>query len=528
MSVTPLYPPEPRTPPANTEAEQALLGSILINNAVHGRVAAFLAPEHFANGAHGRIFAAIGELIAAGSVADPITLKGRFDQDGALSQIGGSRYLVRLAEAAGTALNAEHYARAIVDAARRRALIEAGETLIDAAYGESDIDNIVSDITRRIIQPNGHDPDPAAAPGGDRLAELLDVHTWAALDIPPEAKFLGDLITPTSRTFLIGRTGLGKTLIAYGMAAGMGSGQGFLHWRCDRASRWLIIDGEMSTPLIKARGVDLIRRAGPIPPGYLTIYSLDRAEEFARLIPGLGMLQPINTEAGQQFVLRLAAALDVEGIIFDNVMSLIGGDQKDEVPWSQTLPLVGELSRRKIAQVYLDHTGWVAERQYGSATKGWRMDAAGVMTALPDDQRQRGEVAFSLSFELPAGKARRRTLDNWSDFETVVIRLAEDRWSCEATDKPGTIGKLSPVAQDWYTALLNAVSRSNTPGKTDRFLWYGEAVRVGLADPVGRNDNPNERRAKQAGFRKYMSLLRHRNLIGIDGEMVTLLRKDET
>ena len=85
-----------RTPPYNTEAEQALLGAILINNTAYYRVCEFLQPEHFGNAVHGRIFAAIGKLLGRGQIANPVTLKNLFDQDGALTEIGGAQYLARL------------------------------------------------------------------------------------------------------------------------------------------------------------------------------------------------------------------------------------------------------------------------------------------------------------------------------------------------------------------------------------------------------------------------------------------------
>src|SRR5260370_39463082 len=118
--VTPLREPDldrvPQ-PPSNAEAEQALLGAILINNAAYSRVAEFLAPEHFANAVHGRIYAAIGKLLERGQIANPVTLKNLFDQDGALADLhlpgGGAQYLARLAEAAVTIINAEHYGRTI-------------------------------------------------------------------------------------------------------------------------------------------------------------------------------------------------------------------------------------------------------------------------------------------------------------------------------------------------------------------------------------------------------------------------------
>lgn len=353
------------------------------------------------------------------------------------------------------------------------------------------------------------------------LRKLLDVHTWAALDVPPEPRLLGDLITPSSRIFLVGRTGLGKTLIAYAIAAGMASGRGFLHWRCDRPSRWLIIDGEMPTALIKKRAEDLIRRTAQIPSGALVLYSQDRAEEFARQVPGLGYLDPLNTEKGREFVVRLVKALGVEGVIFDNVMSLVTGDQKDEVPWSQTLPLVAALSKEGIAQVYLDHTGHNTDRQYGSSTKAWRFDAVGIMTPLSDDQRQRHEIAFTLSFESP-GKARRRTPTNWQDFDTTTIRLADDRWTFELVGK--SPAKVSPTGRLWYKALLDVFAKSETRGRTTRAAWFAEAARTGLAEAIVDEDTRPRRDTKLARPRKYSIELRNAGLIGIDGETVIDLR----
>jgi replicative DNA helicase len=123
-----------RTPPHNSEAEQALLGAILLNNAAFHRVAEFLLPEHFAEGVHGRIYAAIAKLIERGQIANPVTLKGLFDQDGALAEIGGAQYLARLAAAAGVIINAEDYGRTIHDLYLRRQLITIGEDTVNDAY----------------------------------------------------------------------------------------------------------------------------------------------------------------------------------------------------------------------------------------------------------------------------------------------------------------------------------------------------------------------------------------------------------
>jgi replicative DNA helicase len=123
-----------RTPPHNTEAEQALLGAMLVNNVAHTRVSEFLLPEHFSDAVHGRIYAAIGKLVERGQVANPVTLKNLFDQDGALSEIGGAVYLARLAAAAVTIINSEDYGRTIHDLFLRRQLITLGEDVVNEAH----------------------------------------------------------------------------------------------------------------------------------------------------------------------------------------------------------------------------------------------------------------------------------------------------------------------------------------------------------------------------------------------------------
>src|SRR5258708_7510805 len=141
-----LRPPEPaapgleRTPPHNDEAEMALLGAILINNRAYERVADFLRPEQFASGVHGDIFTAITRLIDRGQIADPITLKGYFEQDARLSEIGGYAYLMRLAGSVASIVNAEDYGRTVHDLHLRRQLIALGEDIVNGAYPD-DLDN---------------------------------------------------------------------------------------------------------------------------------------------------------------------------------------------------------------------------------------------------------------------------------------------------------------------------------------------------------------------------------------------------
>lgn len=124
-----------RPPPYNLEAEQALLGAILVNNDALYRVSNFLLPDHFYDPLHGQIYATLATLIHAGKTATPTTLKTFFEN---VEPIGAEmtipRYLWRLEANATTFINAAEYGRTIFDLSTRRKLILVGEDIVDAAY----------------------------------------------------------------------------------------------------------------------------------------------------------------------------------------------------------------------------------------------------------------------------------------------------------------------------------------------------------------------------------------------------------
>jgi replicative DNA helicase len=124
-----------RLPPSNLAAEQALLGALLANNKAYERVAEFLAPEHFAEAAHGRVFQAIARRVENGQIADVVTLRGEFEHGGVLDELGGPAYLAQLLGAMVGIVNAGEYGRLIHDCWLRRQLVDLGETVVNRAFG---------------------------------------------------------------------------------------------------------------------------------------------------------------------------------------------------------------------------------------------------------------------------------------------------------------------------------------------------------------------------------------------------------
>lgn len=123
-----------REAPMNLEAEQALLSALLANNLALERVGDFLRPEHFADGAHQRIFEACQRLIDRGQAANAVTLKNYFDRDQGLAEVGGAAYLARLQAVSVGIINVTDYGRLIHDLFLRRQLIELGEIMVNEAH----------------------------------------------------------------------------------------------------------------------------------------------------------------------------------------------------------------------------------------------------------------------------------------------------------------------------------------------------------------------------------------------------------
>ena len=130
--------PQYKTAPHNIEAEQALLGAILVNNEAFYRVSDFLEPIHFYEPIHREIYEVCGKIIRAGKTATPVTAKTYLPDD-LLEGVTMAQYLARLAAEATTVLNAADYGQAVYDLAIRRNIILISEEMNDRAYN-SDVE----------------------------------------------------------------------------------------------------------------------------------------------------------------------------------------------------------------------------------------------------------------------------------------------------------------------------------------------------------------------------------------------------
>jgi replicative DNA helicase len=216
-----------RSAPHNIEAEQALLGAVLVNNEAFYRVSDFLNPEHFFEPIHQKIYQLARDLIRAGKIATPVTLKTFLDANVDIGGMTLGQYLARLAAEATTIINAEDYGHTIYDLSIRRALILVGEDMVNVAF-DSAVDfsprEQIEDAERRLYEL----AETGRYDGGfQRFAQALtSAVDMAARAYQRDGKLSGiatgldDLdrmmggLQPSDLIVLAGRPGMGKTALA--------------------------------------------------------------------------------------------------------------------------------------------------------------------------------------------------------------------------------------------------------------------------------------------------------------------------
>ena len=141
--------------PSNLEAEQALIGSILVNNDIIDEVSNLVSSTIFYDPAHIKIYEVIESLNNKGMIANPITLKNFFEKDNMLNEVGGTEYLVKLTRFSGSSKQAIDYAKIIHEMYLRRELVQISDKLnndtLNANSQEQNAENIIENTEKSLF-----------------------------------------------------------------------------------------------------------------------------------------------------------------------------------------------------------------------------------------------------------------------------------------------------------------------------------------------------------------------------------------
>lgn len=245
---------EGRLPPQNVEAEDALLGSLLINNEAIHEVSVFLQPEHFYRVSNRWIYEAILVLSNHNEPIDVITLCDELKNKKQLDDLGGETEIIRLLNCVPTSINADHYGRIIEEMAVRRGMIVTGSKIANMGHDTKEdvqeqlikADGLLLNIRNGRMSDQPPRPRKYASEWLDRIDRLRSDEKQL-LGLPSPWIDLNRILLGfiDGRVYYVGaRPAMGKSSMLINLAA---------HWTLEHGKRGLLWSGEMDTNQILDR-----------------------------------------------------------------------------------------------------------------------------------------------------------------------------------------------------------------------------------------------------------------------------------
>ncbi|MEW6031917.1 MAG: replicative DNA helicase [Bacillota bacterium] len=220
--------PADRLPPHNTEAEQSVLGSILLDREAVAAAIELLSPEDFYQDVHQIIYRTVVKLYDENRIVDVVTLGEALRQQGELERVGGLTYLTTLARTVPTAANVRHYAEIVEAKATLRNLISTGTKIVGKAYEASEdpkvlldqAEQMIFDIAQRGLKRPYNILKHLLVKAYERLERIYDTGARVT-GVPTGFQDLDDLtsgLQPSDLVILAGRPSQGKTTFAINIA----------------------------------------------------------------------------------------------------------------------------------------------------------------------------------------------------------------------------------------------------------------------------------------------------------------------
>ncbi len=217
-----------KLPPQNIEAEQSVLGGILIENGAINKVLELLREDDFYRGAHQKIFSAIINLSERDEPADLITLPNELRKMNELDAAGGASYIASLLDSVPTAANIEYYAKIVKEKAILRKLIQASTDIITQSYQDrDDVEVLLDEAERGIFQISENKVNPSFYPLRDIVKESFKIiqrlyeKKEQVTGVPSGFKELDKKTAgfqPSDLIIVAGRPSMGKTALCLNIA----------------------------------------------------------------------------------------------------------------------------------------------------------------------------------------------------------------------------------------------------------------------------------------------------------------------
>ncbi|MBX3305629.1 MAG: AAA family ATPase [Nitrospira sp.] len=375
--------------PHSLEAEQAVLGAILLDNSALSLVRDTITPKDFYRTGHQELFQTMLDMADGGHSIDNITLVETLTGNGKLVGIGGAGYLGELLTTVPSAVNIVSHARLVVEKSRIRTLrnhlintmhkIEHGIEWNDLAPMVAQL----KDLTHSIAPLNGEPLSTGLA------SALLEYAALVTLDLPTRKHYLSWL-PEGANVMVYGPRGIGKTFFELSLTASLVTGTQFLKWPISEAAGVLYIDGEMQLDELRGRMTNLL----PEPPK-APLHFLSSEMVYHQLKRDLILS---SVEVRDEVIGILDAHPKIRVLIFDNISCLFAGlDEDKKRDWEPIAAWFIRLRHRGLSTVLVHHAGKGGQQR---GTSG-REDALDTVIALsrPSTHEAKEGCHFEVKFE---------------------------------------------------------------------------------------------------------------------------------
>ncbi len=326
--------------PHNLDAERALLGAMLLDNAALSTFE-LVRPDDFFLPEHKKIARALLQMREDGKAADLVTLTEQLERRGELDPAGGAAYVARLVDGVPDVSNVEHYVRIIKDKSALRSLAHAGQAVMLAA--------LESDANAKEILAWLHGLTDTLAAARDPRLRAVSAAELLTIDVPPREMLLAPILPTQGLAMLHSKRGVGKTYLALGMAYAVSSGGKFLRWSACKPRSVLYVDGELPLAVLR-------ERLAAVVAGAESSSTMPASLRF--ITPDLQStpLPDLATREGQSLIAGHLAGTEL--LILDNLSALCrSGKENEGESWLPVQEWALQLRRRGVSVLFIHHSG---------------------------------------------------------------------------------------------------------------------------------------------------------------------------
>lgn len=371
--------------PHSTEAEQAVLGGLLIDNSALKEVRTKLDFDHFYHANHQIIFSCILEEAAKKGNFDFLTIVEKLKTTGKLEEVGGEAYIFSLAKNTPTAANISIYADIIIEKTQRRMFLKLGDEL-KLKSANTDLADLTAliEASRYSIEESLHN---------EKGLRSVSLQEFLSIEHPKREFILSPWLPQQGLAMIYAKRGVGKTFVALNIAYAVASGGSFLNWRAEKPRGVLYLDGEMPALAMQERlkAISHSHKKELSDPTFLELITPD--------LQSSGMPDLASFE-GQRLIEH---KLDnKELIVVDNISTLCrNGHENDADSWLPIQEWALKMRSQGRSVLFIHHAG-KSGNQRGTSNRETILDTVISLKHHSNYSPDQGAV-FEIHFEKARG-----------------------------------------------------------------------------------------------------------------------------